>query len=32
VTETLGLLYADHWPYRQMETARGVRRSRCMNT
>ncbi|MDE3080583.1 MAG: GcvT family protein [Paracoccaceae bacterium] len=27
VSETLGLLYADHWPYRQMETARGVRRS-----
>jgi 4-methylaminobutanoate oxidase (formaldehyde-forming) len=27
VTETLGLLYADHWPYRQMATARGVRRS-----
>ncbi len=27
VTETLGLLYADHFPYRQMETARGVRRS-----
>ncbi|MGJ8571178.1 MAG: GcvT family protein [Hoeflea sp.] len=27
VTETLGLLYADHYPYRQMETARGVRRS-----
>ena len=27
VTETLGLLYADHWPYRQMTTARGVRRS-----
>ena len=27
VTETLGLLYADHWPYRQVETARGVRRS-----
>ncbi|WP_027135915.1 GcvT family protein [Geminicoccus roseus] len=26
-TETLGLLYAMHWPYRQMETARGVRRS-----
>ncbi|MCR8549154.1 FAD-dependent oxidoreductase [Salipiger sp. P9] len=26
-TETLGLLYADHFPYRQMETARGVRRS-----
>jgi len=27
VSETLGLLYADHWPYRQMETARGVRRT-----
>ena len=27
VTETLGLLYADHYPYRQVETARGVRRS-----
>jgi len=27
VTETLGLLYAMHWPYRQMETARGIRRS-----
>lgn len=27
VTETLGLLYADHWPYRQPETSRGVRRS-----
>ncbi|MGE4246787.1 MAG: FAD-dependent oxidoreductase, partial [Parvibaculaceae bacterium] len=26
-TETLGLLYAMHWPYRQVETARGVRRS-----
>ncbi|MFK7871126.1 MAG: FAD-dependent oxidoreductase [Roseobacter sp.] len=25
--ETLGLLYADHFPYRQMETARGVRRT-----
>ncbi|MFO1035578.1 MAG: FAD-dependent oxidoreductase [Geminicoccaceae bacterium] len=25
--ETLGLLYAMHWPYRQYETARGVRRS-----
>ncbi|MGB0438772.1 MAG: glycine cleavage T C-terminal barrel domain-containing protein, partial [Paracoccaceae bacterium] len=24
---TLGLLYADHYPYRQMETARGIRRS-----
>lgn len=27
VSETLGLLYADHWPYRQVETARGVRRT-----
>ena len=27
VSETLGLLYADHFPYRQVETARGVRRS-----
>lgn len=27
VTESLGLLYADHYPYRQPETARGVRRS-----
>ena len=27
VSETLGLLYADHFPYRQMETARGIRRS-----
>jgi glycine cleavage system T protein len=27
VSETLGLLYADHWPYRQVVTARGVRRS-----
>jgi len=27
VTETLGLLYADHYPYRQVTTARGVRRS-----
>ncbi|MEM7711887.1 MAG: FAD-dependent oxidoreductase, partial [Pseudomonadota bacterium] len=26
-TEALGLLYADHYPYRQMETARGIRRS-----
>ena len=25
--ETLGLLYADHFPYRQFETARGVRHS-----
>jgi len=27
VTETLGLLYADHFPYRQVTTARSVRRS-----
>jgi len=27
VTETLGLLYADHFPYRQMASARGIRRS-----
>lgn len=27
VSETLGLLYADHFPYRQIATARGVRRS-----
>lgn len=27
VTETLGLLYADHYPYRQPVTARGIRRS-----
>ena len=27
VTETLGLLYADHFPYRQMATARGIRRT-----
>ena len=27
VTETLGLLYADHFPFRQKATARGVRRS-----
>lgn len=26
-TESLGLLYADHWPYRQKASARGVRRS-----
>ena len=25
--ETLGLLYADHFPYRQKETARGIRRT-----
>lgn len=27
VTETVGTLYAMHWPYRQMETGRGLRRS-----
>ena len=27
VRESLGLLYATHWPYRQYETGRGVRRS-----
>jgi 4-methylaminobutanoate oxidase (formaldehyde-forming) len=27
VSESLGLLYADHYPYRQVVTARGVRRS-----
>ena len=27
VKESLGLLYAMHWPYRQAETARGIRRS-----
>jgi glycine cleavage system T protein len=27
VVETVGLLYAMHWPHRQMESARGVRRS-----
>ena len=27
VTEGLGLLYAEHWPFRQYETARGVRKS-----
>ena len=27
VSETLGLLYADHFPYRQFATSRGVRRS-----
>ncbi|MCR5859492.1 FAD-dependent oxidoreductase [Mesorhizobium sp. J428] len=27
VTETLGLLYADHFPFRQMSSARGIRRS-----
>jgi 4-methylaminobutanoate oxidase (formaldehyde-forming) len=27
VTESLGLLYATHWPFRQFETARGARKS-----
>ena len=27
VSETVGLLYADHFPYRQMTTSRGLRRS-----
>ena len=27
VRESLGLLYATHWPYRQYETSRGVRKS-----
>lgn len=27
VTETLGLLYDHHWPYRQMQSARNVRHS-----
>ena len=27
VSESLGLLYADHFPYRQVETGRGIRRS-----
>lgn len=27
IAESLGLLYAMHWPFRQMETARPVRRS-----
>jgi glycine cleavage system T protein len=27
VAESLGLLYATHWPFRQYETARGVRKS-----
>ena len=26
-TETLGLLYEMHWPFRQMSTSRGIRRS-----
>jgi heterotetrameric sarcosine oxidase gamma subunit len=31
VAESLGLLYAMHWPYRQAETARHVRRSQYYN-
>jgi glycine cleavage system T protein len=27
VSESLGLLYATHWPFRQYETARGVRKA-----
>ena len=27
ISESLGLLYAMHWPYRQYETARGARRT-----
>jgi len=27
VSESLGLLYATHWPFRQYETARGIRKS-----
>ena len=27
VSETLGLLYADHFPYRQVETSRSIKRS-----
>ena len=27
ISESLGLLYAMHWPYRQYESARGVRKS-----
>jgi len=27
VSESLGLLYATHWPFRQFESARGVRKS-----
>ncbi|MEL7149809.1 MAG: FAD-dependent oxidoreductase [Pseudomonadota bacterium] len=27
VSETLGMLYSDHYPFRQVESARGVRRS-----
>jgi len=29
VSESLGLLYADHFPYRQYATARGVRHTPC---
>ena len=31
VSEALGLLYAMHWPYRQFETARGVRKTPPMS-
>ncbi|RED14025.1 GcvT family protein [Pontivivens insulae] len=31
VSETLGLLYADHFPYRQKATSRGIRRSPLHN-
>ena len=31
VKETLGLLYADHFPYRQFASARGIRRSPLHN-
>ena len=31
-TETVGTLYAMHWPYRQMETGRGLRRSPLHDT
>jgi 4-methylaminobutanoate oxidase (formaldehyde-forming) len=27
ITESVGLLYAPHWPFRQVETARGVRKT-----
>ena len=32
VSEALGLLYAMHWPYRQFETARGVRQTPLYST
>jgi len=31
ITETVGLLYADHWPFKQPETARSARRSPLHN-